>query len=330
MQEEHPEDGSDNNTEAQQRNSERWEFALSVLKEAITDAGIRNIAEYKGEPLGKRWDVFFHESSTDIILKMFVDGLFGTIRADYSLLLSTSLLIEEVETTLNQPDANQLFDITDEDHPEVLRENARMILTALIQRIPIVAFRLLTQALDEAIQWHIKTHIEPRLKEHWRSLGKPEDFTISLSKNFSDAIQNTNEQFETLRKELSGDKRARLTEEKRANLGSEHAQLRSEYQNAKNYHDQAQKVYLAVKRNRTIDGWREEWETLCLRMFPDLHYRCLYEVADDQPFQLAHRHLAEIYGYSPQYMMKLVSQASGLKPKKTRRLKKVQKPNKTQ
>ena len=313
-----PEDIPGKDSEVSQRTNEEWYFALSVLKDAITSAGIKDIAEYNGEPLTQRWHLFFKEYPTDIILKMLVQGLFGTIHADFSLHLTAKWIVDEVKAALSQPDANLLFDITDEDHPDVLRENARMILTALIPRIPTVAFRFLSQSLEESIQWHIKTHIEPMLKEHWQALGRSEGFTISLSDEFKNAIQSTNEQFEALRRELLGDKRARLTAERRANLDDEHEELRVQYQRAKDFYEQAKKAFFEGKRNRTPDQWREEWETLSVRTFPDLHFRCLYEINDYQPFELAHRHLADFYGHKPQYMVKLVGQASGLKGRKTR------------
>jgi hypothetical protein len=316
MTDEQSEDGAAKNAEDQQRNAEERDFTLSVLKEAITSAGVKDIAEYSGEPLTQNWHLFFQEHPTDIILKMLVQGLFGTIHADFSLLVTARWVIYEVRTALNQPDANSVFDITDADHPEVLRENSRMILAALIVRIPTVAFRFLSQSLDEAVQWHINTHIEPMLKEHWQSLGKPKGFTVSLSEDFTQAIRSTNEQFEALRKELLGDKRARLTDERRANLDREHEQLRVEYQGAKDYYEQSRKAFFAGKRNRDDDQWAEEWTIQSRRIYPTLFYRCLDEINSYQPYELAHIHLADFYGRGTEYIKKLVSQASSLKAKK--------------
>jgi hypothetical protein len=148
-------------------------------------------------------------------------------------------------------------------------------------------------------------------------LGLPKDFTITPSNELNNHFQGVDKQFEVLRQSFLGNKRARLTDERRANLAKEHEQLRSEYQAAKDYYDQTQKAFYAGRRNRTIDEWKQEWETLSLRTYPSLDYRCLNEINDYQPFELAHRHLGDFYGYSPQYMVKLVTQASVLKPKKS-------------
>lgn len=161
------------------------------------------------------------------------------------------------------------------------------------------------------------------LKEHWQSLGKPKGFTISFSKEFAEAVQSTNEQFEILRKELSGDKKARLTNERRANLDKEHEELRIAYQGVKDYYDQSRKAFFDGKRNRKPQQWIEEWETLSPRMYPDLHYRCLYEINDYQPFELAHRHLADFYGHAPSYMVKLVGDAARLRRKTRSKTKKI-------
>lgn len=198
----------------------------------------------------------------------------------------------------------------------MLRDNARMVLTGLINQIPVALFQILNQALRDAFGAHVKTYVEPLLKEHWQSLGLPKDFTVSPSEDFNNHLQSIDEQFKLLRQSFLGNKRARLTDERRANLATEHEQLRSEYQAAKDYHDEARKAFFAGKRNRTTDEWREEWETLSIRTFPNLFYKCLYDINDYQPFELAHRHMADFCGYQPDYMPKLISKTSALKPKK--------------
>lgn len=119
-----------------------------------------------------------------------------------------------------------------------------------------------------------------------------------------------------MRQQFLGNKRARLTDEKRANLDNEHEQLRSEYQVAKDYYNQSQKAFFAGKRNRTDDEWKEVWKAQSYSIFPTLFYRCLDEINNYQPYELAHMHLADFYGYSAEYIKKLVSQASSLKLKK--------------
>jgi hypothetical protein len=315
MQEEQPEGVGERNPEVQPSDVEKWEFALSVLKEAVANAGIKGISEYKGEPLNFRWHVFYLETDKDVILKLLVQGLFGRISADVSLIMPARWIIDEVEFVLTQPDATRTLDFSEEERPEVLRENARMILTGYINQIPAVAFQILSQALQDAVQSHIKTYVEPRLKEHWQSLGLPKDFTVSPSEDFNEYLKSVDEQFNVLRQSFLGNKKARLTDERRANLNNEHEQLRSEYQAAKEYYYQSRKAFFAGKRNRTEDEWAEEWRTQSYRMFPTLFYRCLDEINDYQPYELAHIHLADFYGHGVEYIKKLVTKASSLKPK---------------
>jgi hypothetical protein len=316
MLEEHPEGVGEENTEAQEPNFAKWEFALSVLKEAVVNAGIKNISEYDGEPLNLRWHVFYQETDKDVVLKMLIKGVFGWLHADVSLIMTTKWIVDEIEFVLTKPDATRILDVSEEERPEVLRENARMILTGYINQIPVVAYQILSQALNDAVQSHIKTYVEPLLKEHWQSLGLPKDFTVSPSEDFANHLKSVDEQFRVLRQSFLGNKRARLTDERRANLDDEHEQLRSEYQVAKDYYNQSRKAFFAGKRNRTEDEWAEEWNTQSHRMFPTLHYRCLNEINSYLPYELAHIHLADSYGYSTEYIKKLVSQASTLKPKK--------------
>src|SRR5437764_1051876 len=74
--------------EERQKHYEKFELALSILKEAVARAGIKNITEYNGEPLNLRWHIFFQETDKDVILKLLVQGLFGTVNADVSLILT--------------------------------------------------------------------------------------------------------------------------------------------------------------------------------------------------------------------------------------------------
>jgi hypothetical protein len=317
MQDEHADSISDENSESQKLEREKWECALSILKEAINSAGIRDVSEYKGELLGSsRWHVFYQEIQNNILLKMFVDGMFGTMHADVELIVTARWVLREVENVLNRPDANRLFNFTEEEYSDVLRENVRMILTTLINQIPVVSFQIMNQAFSDAIQAHIKTYIEPTLKEHWQSLGMPKNFTVSLSDDLNNHLQSVDEQFNALREGLRGNKRARLTSERRANLDDEHEQFRSEYQAAKDYYNHSRKAFFAGKRNRTEDEWVEEWRTQSYRMFPTLYSRCLDEINNYQPHELAHIHLANSYGHGTEYIKKLVTQASSLKAKK--------------
>ena len=297
-------------------NFEQWELALSVLKEAVINAGIRDISEYKGEPLKLRWHVFSSTTDTDVVLKLLVQGDFGLMSADVLLIKPAKWIVKEVENVLNQPDATRILDFKEEERDGVLRENVRMILTRFINQIPVVAFHVLNQALNDAVQSHIKTYVEPLLKEHWQSLGLPKSFTVSPSEDFINHHKSVDEQFKTLRQGFLGNKRAWLTDEKRARLDEEHEQLRSQYQTVKDYYYESQKAFFAGQRNRTEDDWTKEWDTQSTRIFPTMDYRCLTEINNYPPYELAYIHLADSYGYSPEYIRKLVTQASALKSSK--------------
>lgn len=280
MQDERAEDHKNIDAEGKQTGFEKWELALSILKEAVAAAEIKDISEYKGEPLNLRWHVFSQATPKDVILKMLVQGTFGTINADVSLIVTAKLVVDEVDAKLSQPDANRLLDFAEEEYSEILRENARMILTALVNQIPVVAFALLSRAFQESIQSHIKTYVEPRLKEHWQSLGLPEDFTISPSEELNEDFRRIEVQFESLKQQFLGNKRARLTEERLANLANEYEQLRSAYGVAKDFYNQSRRAFFSGRRNRTEDEWKEEWMSLGSRMFTELHYRCLEEMSN--------------------------------------------------
>lgn len=318
MQDENQENVQNEVSEKEQRlENERWAIAFSALKEAVADAGIKDISEYNGEPLELRWRVFSVENDQDIILKLQAQGLIGVFDVDISLILAARLVLDEVEKILTQPDATRIFDFEEKERREILHDHTRMILKQFVTQIPIVSFRNITQALDDSIQGHIKTSVEPLLKEHWESVGLPNDFTVSPSAAYLTAIKGVNEHFNVLREGfVLGNKRARLTDERRANLDVEHELFRSEYQHAQNQYKYNRKQFFVGHRNRTEDEWEEEWLKLSFKMFPDLNYDCRKDIISYKPHELSCIHLADFYGHSPSYMAKLISQASGLRRKK--------------
>jgi hypothetical protein len=314
MQDERSEETNDNSDE--QKAHEKLKLARSIIKEAVTNAGIKDISEYKGEPLTNRWHVFSANHGDDVVLRMYVQGIFGVINADVSILHAAGWAIDETELVLNRPDATELLDFTEEERPDLLHENARMIVEQFVRQVPIIFYPLISKALRQSIEAHVNNHVKTLLKDHWQALGKPKDFTLSPSTTFMDYAKKIDEEFEALMKGLLGNRRAWLTAERREHLDEEHEQLRASYQVAKDYYNQSRQAFFLGKRNRTVDEWNEEWMTNSLRIFPDLSYRCLSEINDYQPFELAHIHLGERYDYSPQYMAKLISDASGLKRRK--------------
>lgn len=305
-----------------QNEIEKWELARSIVKEAIRNVGIQDITEYKGEPLTQRWHLFSSNSGDDVVLRMYVQGIFGVINADVSLLNAARWAVDEAETVLDRPDATELLAFTEEERPELLRENARMIVERLVRQIPIIFFQLMNAAFRESLEAHINNHVKFLLKDHWQALGKPENFTLTPSDEFLYQAKRIDDEFEALRKGILGNKRAWLTEDRLKQLPEEHEQLRVSYQAAKDYYNQSRKAFFFGKRNRKEDEWQQEWMAASVRMFPDLSYRCLNEINSYQPFELAHMHLGEMFDYSSQYIAKLISKSSGRKSKNTKSKKK--------
>jgi hypothetical protein len=133
--------------------------------------------------------LFYEDRQNDVILKMFVQGYFGSFHADVSLIICAKWILDEVDRILSQPDADRLLSFAEQERPELLRENTRMILMAFVSRIPVVAFHSLSVALSESVDSHLKLYVGPLLKEHWQSLGLPEDYSLTPTKIFTDALQ---------------------------------------------------------------------------------------------------------------------------------------------
>jgi hypothetical protein len=307
-----------NNNEDQQKRREKLQLIYSIIQEALNNIGIKDISTYNGEPLTQRWHLFSSKIGDETVLRMYVQGIFGTINADVSLFDAALRAIGETEGVLNRPDATELFDFSEEERPELLRENARMIVERFVRHIPIIFFQLISTALRDSIEAHVNNHVKILLKDHWQTLSKPPNFTLTPSDEFIDHVKRIDKEFTALRKGILGDKKAWLTDERREQLPEEHEQLKAAYQEAKDFYTQLHKAFISGKRNRTVDEWNTEWMTTSVRMFPNLYYSCLSKINDYQPYELAHMQLAEMFDYKPQYMAKLISKYSRLRRKKNK------------
>src|SRR5205085_5044904 len=100
MQNEQPEENDA--TSDEQKAHEKRILARSILSEAITALGIKDISEYQGEPLNLRWHVYSQNIQGDPMLRILIQGVFGVIDANVHLMRAINLVINEIELILNK------------------------------------------------------------------------------------------------------------------------------------------------------------------------------------------------------------------------------------
>jgi hypothetical protein len=313
------EDQEERTSESQEEQFSKWKRAFKILQGAVEDCQLRDFSEFKeGEFLENHWRTFKYEHQGDISLIVLASGLFGTLQWEFFLLKGVAHIVEQLEELLRRPNADKVFALSEEDDlEEVLNLHARALTSNYIHYLPVVMYQSLKQSLDDTIRGYFKNVIEPNLKEHWKSLGMPDDFALLPESE----LQKYDRQMEDLRKIYVGEKRPKLTREQLSQLVELYQTLRSEYQAARRFHNQARETFF--KSNITArdkDGaWRKAWSSMASDMFPSLNAECLDLLADLNylPYELATRHLAHLYRYSFEYMRNLLKS-----PKRVRRKKK--------
>lgn len=308
-------------SESQKERFYKWARALKILQGAVEDCGLRDFSEFKEEELlENHWQTFKREYPGDVSLIIFGSGLFGTLQWEFFLIKGVAHIVERLEELLRQPNADKVFALPeDDDIEEAVNLHARALTSNYIHHLPAAMYQSLNQALDDTIRGYFKNVIEPTLRDHWKSLGLPDDFTLLAESE----LQKYDRQIEDLRKVYVGDKRPKLTEEQLSRLVKQYQVLRHEYGEARRFHNQTRDAFF--KSNITLkdkdEAWRKAWSSMAPEQFPFLRPECLDLLPDlnYQPYELARRHLARLYRYGEEYMVKLLK---GPERKKRRRPKK--------
>lgn len=299
----------------------KWKRAFQILTDAVKENRLRDFSEYHDdEPLESRWEVYKRDHPGDVSLIIVTSGLFGKLYWEFLLLGGVIHIVGEVERLLSQPNADKLFALSSENEIKEIGDlHARQLTSNYIKHLPVAMYQALNQALDDTIRGYSKNVVEPTFKEHWKSLGIPEGFTLLPESE----LQKYDRQIEDLRKIFVGDKRPKLTEEQLSRLTEQYQTLRNEYQAARRFHNQAREAFF--RSNITVrnkdEAWRKAWSSMASDMFPSLDVECLGLLADLNylPYELATRHLARLYRYSFEYMRNLLKS-----PKKALRKKRVE------
>lgn len=322
----------------QQESERRRERAVRLIKEAIATADVKDYSEYFGTPShairywlndpkdapdsvewpSQRWDRFKIEYESDVILLIQLNTQEGLAWVETSLLGTAVHLIIGAEKILDGPDAAKAFEIdTPQARDDAIEFNVKGALVSYIDYLPVMLSRAVEGAFEDSIQRQVKTSIEPAMRDHWQSVGLPEDFDVLAAWGRASYVENVDE----YRKFFVGTKKPVIPE----SLPQLYQDLRKEYAKAKRHHNESRNLFL---RSNKEAAWRKYWEESCLQMFPRLAYQCLMMLCSEghqqnsiTASQLAHKHLSFWFGRSPEYMRKQVSHFVGLAKDKARRTK---------
>ncbi len=307
----------------------RCERAMKLIKEAVTMANVRDHSDYVGSPAyfarywnvdhqvertssewpQQRWDMCKVEYDRDVILMIQLNKQEGLAWIETSLFGTAYHLIKRAERVLDSPDASKIFKIkTTKDRDDAIDFNVCAALVSYINYVPVMLAKSLDGAFDDSIERQVRTSIKPLLRGYWRMIGVPEEFDV-LSLFERDGFVS---QIDEYRKSFLGKTPTTFPE----SLPQIYEQLRLKYRIARKYHKETRKLFLA---SNDEERWRLNWDTSCDQLFPDLDYSCLmmiYEGGHQQnsitASELAHHHLANWYGRSPEYVRKRISELRAL------------------
>lgn len=309
---------------------ERGNLAYKLAKEVVEEFNIPTI-EIIREPgyQVRPFELFRSDESTDIRLHAQINStMLGPISFFFSLVHPALHMILLLQTILSDETAPQslkpsviyelrkkkiniltLFDLKESEIQEAIESHTKEVLKMFIANIESFVEAAIVDAFGYTILGYYQHFIKPDLKDHWETLGLPDDFDII-----------TSEELEEVRKHNLDEKRWFLGDKKQflnlENLAYLYNELKEEYTRAKTEYYELEKAFFLLNKNAGPEKWKDKWRDLYSEYFPNLHPKLLDSIEKNRPFELACMHLAELYDYDDDTMKKKITASKKLLSKR--------------
>lgn len=292
-------------------------LALRIAREAVLAASVPAQTPGYEEFTDARWKVFHREENEDVVVLIRLHPFFTRAEVQCSLGLIAWAVLREMELLMSGPTVLEELAVEKTEVQNVIFDKSVQIVRDFLTHWPLVMFHAFHQGLAESIVGHIKKFVEYDLREHWNDGGKPKKFTIlpngklgDLKKAFPevdfqlvDHLEMINFEFEAYRKAASMDRQTWLTPKAFDALSSRYEDVRLLYKNARKEHKLEFDAYKRINKGK-LAGWTDHWRIKFEEGFPGIYLNP--DLEPDPPALLARRQLADEYGFSVDYIEKLV------------------------
>ena len=309
---------------------EKGALAYKLAKEVVEEFNIPTI-EIIREP-GYRvrpFELFKVDESTNIKLHVQINStMLGPISFFFSLVHPALHMILLLQTILSEETAAQslkpsvmyelrkkkiniltLFDLKESEIQETIEFHTKELLKMFIANIESFVEAAIVDAFGHSKLGYYQHFIKPDLKDHWETLGLPDDFDIITS----DELDEVRKYNLDKKRWFLGDKKQFLNLE---NLAYLYDELRKEYTRAKTEYYKLEKAFSLLNKHTAHEKWKDKWRDLHPEYFPNLHPKSLDSIDKNRPFELARMHLAELYDYDEDTMKKKITASKKLLPKR--------------
>jgi hypothetical protein len=315
-------------------------IALNIAREAVKLANLPQKPVNDGEFTNQRWQVSYIEINNNVVLTVQLNTFITRASMDYSLVLIAWAYLVELESLFSNPRAMEILAVEESEQESTIFQKAVELTRDYIQYLPMVLFHSIHQAFNESSISHIKKIVDYTLRDYLEEIGKPnKKFTLLPNNNLSDfsklfpstkleilnGVERINEELSAYRKGAFSDRKVWLNNrETFLKLPADYEQLQLDYRAVKKEYKTRHEAYFLTNRRAKIADWEKHWKEFCDEEYPNLFF-----TSDVQSFtasQLAYRQLGDFYGFSADYMEKLVRNArEQLKTKEKMNIKKTDK-----
>ena len=303
-----------------ENNNRQLALAIQIARQAVINLKIPEFTG-RGGFVNQRWNVFYLDKGNDISLGVEFNPPITSSMLYTSLGHVAWRMLREINLLLSNSEVLNSLGVEELDRESTIYDKTLVLTTDYIVRLPMVIYHSFHQTVNEVLVSHVKKFVEYDLREHWESLGFPKDYSLVPENNLNNLVklfpevsfeliphlEIIDEEFSAYRKAAFSDRKIWLTPQVFSKLPDDYEQFQIQYKKARKEHNSLKKAYFKVNRRATFEDWDKHWVETSSQDFPNLFLA--HETQNYTPSQLAYRHLAQSFGFSADYMEKLVINA---------------------
>ena len=296
-------------------------MAAEIAEKALTQAGIQECSDDLNTTSDQNYSLYYRENDNNYFLTIIIHYQNASLTSS---IIHTSLstivlgILDEIILLLSSPKLRTYLNVKDSDLKKLAFQKTLHLTTIYISYLPIVIHHSFIQTLKETIIGDLKKFVEPELREYWNELGLPQTFTFCAENNLAKLInfipkdepsllrriEIQDRDYSKFRSLMIGGRKAFFTKEALAALPETYKNLQNQYKKAKHEYKVKKAAYFALHRRAGLEDWKNFWKEYFDEEFTELF---INDVEFDTPSELAQKQLADVYGFSRTYIVKLIT-----------------------
>lgn len=303
-----------------------------IAKQAVKDSNLPERTPLNNST-NLRWQMSYQIQNKDVVVSIAFNSPITRGIANYSLGCVAMVVFDTITELFSDQKAKDFFDISeDEIDDEIFLQSVRLV-NWFVSQMPISLFNSIHQSLSESTVSYVKKIVEYDLQDFYREKNVNSDSNLLPSNELADIkrlfpnvnlplislLREIEEEFSSYRKGSFSNRKAWLNQDASKTLPDRYEELRQKYALAKKEFKKKKEAFYEINRKATSEDWKTFWTNYSEQEFPELFL--LDEFMQDLPSDFAYRQLAKFFGFSKDYMVKLIQNSR----KQTKQNKSIQK-----